>query len=258
VTAGWENRAESWIEWTRRPNFDAYWAYRQTFLEDVLPAPGHATLEIGCGEGRVARDMARRGHSVTAIDASPTLIEAAAASDPESIYQLANAERLPFAGSSFDVVVAYNSLMDVENMPSVVLEACRVLSAEGTFAVCVTHPLCDAGTFTGHASDSPFVIEDSYRGERTFEAVVERDGVTMDFGGYKYDLESYARAFEDAGLAITRVREPGPNLQSGVVQPGLERGIRIPYFLMLRLSKVEVNRVHRGAVPAATNELAAE
>ncbi len=206
-------------------------------MEDVLPAPGHATLEIGCGEGRVARDMARRGHSVTAIDASPTLIEAAAASDPESIYQLANAERLPFAGSSFDVVVAYNSLMDVENMPSVVLEACQVLTAKGTFAVCVTHPLCDAGTFTGHASDSPFVIEDSYRGERTFEAVVERDGVTMDFGGYKYDLESYARAFEDAGLAITRVREPGPNLQSGVVQPGLERGIRIPYFLMLRLSK---------------------
>jgi hypothetical protein len=181
--------------------------------------------------------MARRGHSVTAIDASPTLIEAAAASDRESMYRLANAERLPFADSSFDVVVAYNSLMDVENMPSVVFEACRVLSAEGTFAVCVTHPLCDAGTFTGHASDSPFVIEDSYRGERTFEAVVERDGVTMDFGGYKYDLESYARAFEDAGLAITRVREPGPNLQSGVVQPGLERGIRIPYFLMLRLSK---------------------
>ena len=46
------------------------------------PGPGHATLEIGCGEGRVARDMACRGHSVTAVDASPTLLEAAAASDP--------------------------------------------------------------------------------------------------------------------------------------------------------------------------------
>jgi SAM-dependent methyltransferase len=237
VTTGWEDRAESWIEWTRRPNFDAYWAYRQTFLDDVLPAPGHATLEIGCGEGRVARDMAHRGHSVTAIDASPTLVEAAAASDSESIYQLANAEQLPFADSSFDVVVAYNSLMDVENMPSVVLEAGRVLTREGTFAVCVTHPLCDAGTFTSHGSDSPFVIEDAYRGERAFEVVVERDGITMDFGGYRYDLESYARAFEDAGLAITRVREPAPNLRIGVVQPGLERGTRIPYFLMLRLSK---------------------
>jgi SAM-dependent methyltransferase len=237
VAAGWEDRAESWIEWTRRPNFDAYWAYRETFLEDVLPSPGHATLEIGCGEGRVARDMARRGHSVTAIDASPTLLEAAAASDSESIYQLANAERLPFADSSFDVVVAYNSLMDVEDMPSVVLEACRVLTTGGTFAVCVTHPLCDAGTFTGQASDSPFVIEESYRGKQTFEIVVERDGITMDFGGYKYDLETYARAFEHAGLAITRVREPGPDLQSGVVQPGLEQGVRIPYFLMLRLSK---------------------
>lgn len=181
--------------------------------------------------------MARRGHSVTAIDASPSLLEAAAASDSESVYQLANAEELPFADSSFDVVVAYNSLMDVDDMPSVVREACRVLTAFGTFAVCVTHPLCDAGTFTGKASDAPFVIEDSYRGQRPFEIVVERGGITMDFGGTQYDLESYARAFEEAGLVMTRVREPAPDLRAGVEQPGLERGTRIPYFLMLRLSK---------------------
>ena len=184
--------AESWIEWTRRPNFDAYWAYRHTFLEEVLPPPGRATLEIGCGEGRVARDMTSRGHSVTAIDASPALVASAAAMDSVSVYRVADAECLPFADSSFDAVVTYNSLMDVEDMPAVVREASRVLTKDGSLAVCITHPLCDAGTFPDYSSGSPFVIEGSYRGKRPFAAVVERDGLVMDFGGgYAYDLESY-------------------------------------------------------------------
>ena len=235
---GWEDRAESWIEWTRRPNFDAYWAYRHTFLEEVLPPPGRATLEIGCGEGRVARDMTSRGHSVTAIDASPALVASAAAMDSVSVYRVADAECLPFADSSFDAVVTYNSLMDVEDMPAVVREASRVLTKDGSLAVCITHPLCDAGTFPDYSSGSPFVIEGSYRGKRPFAAVVERDGLVMDFGGgYAYDLESYARTFEDAGLLIERIREPAPDLGVGVNQPGLERGARIPYFLMLRLIK---------------------
>ncbi len=155
---GWEDRAETWIEWTRRPRFDAYWAYRQTFLEEVLPPPGRATLEVGCGEGRVARDMASRGHVVTAIDASPTLIASASAADTGSTYRVATAEKLPFDDSSFDIVVAYNSLMDVEDMPAVVLEAARVLTSDGNMAVCVTHPLCDAGTFPDFSSNAPFVI----------------------------------------------------------------------------------------------------
>ena len=105
-------------------------------------------------------------------------------------------------------------------------------------AVCVTHRLCDAGTFDDPSFDAPFVITGSYRGTRPFEGVVERDGLKMDFGGGQaHDLESYARAFEGAGLLIERVREPAPDLSIGVDQPGLARGRRIPYFLMLRLAK---------------------
>ena len=114
--------------------------------------------------------------------------------DSVSVYRVADAECLPFADSSFDAVVTYNSLMDVEDMPAVVREASRVLTKDGSLAVCITHPLCDAGTFPDYSSGSPFVIEGSYRGKRPFAAVVERNGLVMDFGGgYAYDLESYAR-----------------------------------------------------------------
>ncbi len=61
-------------------------------------------------------------------------------------------------------------------------------------AVCVTHRLCDAGTFDDPSFDAPFVITGSYRGTRPFEGVVERDGLKMDFGGGQaHDLESYVR-----------------------------------------------------------------
>lgn len=237
MSTGWEDRSQEWIEWTRRPMFDAYWAYRETFLEEILPSPGQATLEIGCGEGRVTRDIANRGHRVIAVDASPTLIAAAAAMDGDSIYKVADAQNLPFHESSFDTVIAYNSLMDVEDMPQAVKEASRVLVRGGRMAVCVTHPTCDAGTFTDYSPTAPFIIKDTYRGTRPFSAFVERDGLKMDFSGHAYDLETYAQAFEDAGLLIERLREPAPDSSAGVHQPGLERGCRVPYFLMLRLVK---------------------
>jgi hypothetical protein len=87
-----------------------------------------------------------------------------------------------------------------------------------------------------------FVIGDSYRGERPFHDVVEHDGLRMTFDGHAHDLESYARAFEAAGLLIERVREPVPEPNVEVHQPGIDRGWRIPCFLMLRLVKRRPDR----------------
>ena len=75
---GWEDRAAQWLAWARTPDFDAYWSYRDAFFA-LVPAPaGGRTLEVGCGEGRVARDLTARGHRVTALDPSPALLRAAA------------------------------------------------------------------------------------------------------------------------------------------------------------------------------------
>jgi ubiquinone/menaquinone biosynthesis C-methylase UbiE len=93
-----------------------------------VPEPGAATLEVGCGEGRVVRDLVARGHRVTGLDASPTLVSAAAQADPASRYVVGRAEALPFDDGAFELVVAYNSLMDVEDMPVAVSEAARVLA----------------------------------------------------------------------------------------------------------------------------------
>ena len=85
--ADWEREARNWIAWARTPGHNSYWQYSPAFFE-IVPAPGRATLEVGCGEGRVARDLARRGHRVSGIDASPTLIDAAREADPGGDYSV--------------------------------------------------------------------------------------------------------------------------------------------------------------------------
>ena len=50
----WNNIAAEWIAWARAPNHDAFWAYRDAFRAFVGPGATR-TLDVGCGEGRVAR-----------------------------------------------------------------------------------------------------------------------------------------------------------------------------------------------------------
>jgi len=111
----WEEQAQNQLAWARTPGHDVDWHYRSEFFGLVPPA-ARATLEIGCGEGRVPRDLAARGHRVTAVYGVPTLFAAAPAAHPSGPYLLADAADLPLPDALFDVAVAYSSLMDVHDM----------------------------------------------------------------------------------------------------------------------------------------------
>jgi SAM-dependent methyltransferase len=218
---GFEDRAQGWLAWARTPGHDAYWSYRDAFFA-LVPAPGDATLEVGCGEGRVSRDLVARGHSVTGLDASPTLLRAAAEADPASRYVDGAAEALPFADGSFDLVVAYNSLMDVADMPAAVGEIGRVLAPGGRLCACVTHPMADAGRWL----DDERLVGEPYLEQRHMQVPIERDGLAFTFEGSAYPLQDYVAALEAAGLAIEALREPA--------DPAGGRWARVPMFLMWR------------------------
>src|SRR5205085_3491479 len=104
VTYGrhWESRAEQWAAWARAPGHDAFWSESGPPFFELVPAAGRATLDVGCGEGRVARDLKRRGHAVVGIDSAPTLVRLAREADPGGEYVVADAAALPFADGNFD------------------------------------------------------------------------------------------------------------------------------------------------------------
>ena len=173
----WEPEAENWLLWARTPGHDAYWHYRDSFFSAIVPPAGRLTLEVRSGEGRVARDLAERGHRVVGIDTSPTLVRHAAEADDRGRYLVAAAEALPFAAASFDLVVAYNALMDVDDLEASVREAARVLEPGGRLSVSVTHPFADAGRFV----DDEFVVGGAYLERSRFEGTDERSGLVMNW-----------------------------------------------------------------------------
>jgi SAM-dependent methyltransferase len=223
---GFEERAQGWLAWARTPGHDAYWTYREAFFA-LVPEPGAATLEVGCGEGRVARDLIARGHHVTGLDASPTLVRAAAEADRASRYVEGTAEALPFGDGAFDLVVAYNSLMDVVDMPAAVREAARVLAPGGRLCACITHPLQTACTWRD--DDAPLVVTEAYLDRRWMDVPVERGGLQFTFTSACLPLEAYAQALEASGLLIEALREPA--------DPAGGRWARVPMFLMWRALK---------------------
>jgi SAM-dependent methyltransferase len=123
----WEQQARNWAAFTRGPVVDTWYGdYSPAFFGFLPPPTGHA-LELGCGEGRVCRDLIARGYHMTGVDAAPTLIRLARGADPRTEYCLANATGLPFGDGQFDLVVAYNSLMDMDDLPAAASE--RVIIA---------------------------------------------------------------------------------------------------------------------------------
>ncbi|MDQ1476349.1 MAG: hypothetical protein QOE62_1578 [Actinomycetota bacterium] len=233
VDGEWEPDAENWLRWARTPGFDAYWYFRDAFFDFIVPAAGRRTLEIGCGEGRVSRDLAVRGHSVVAVDTARTLVRRAMEEDHASAYAVAEGAALPFPDGSFDVVVAYNALQVVSDMAGTVREAGRLLGRGGYLCACVAHPMTDLGRFTSDGPDAGYAIRDGYFETLRVEETVHRDGHTMTFRGWTYSLEHYALALEGAGFRIETMREPRPADGSEKYAPW--RGL--PMFLNFRAVK---------------------
>jgi 2-polyprenyl-3-methyl-5-hydroxy-6-metoxy-1,4-benzoquinol methylase len=86
-------------------------------LLDAMPAGCGRALDVGCGEGTLARKLRRSGAHVSAIDADAASIELARAQGPAAGIEYVHGDFLtfPFAAASFDFVVCVAALhhMDV-------------------------------------------------------------------------------------------------------------------------------------------------
>ena len=227
LSAAWEARADAWTEWARRPGHDSYWRFHRDAFLALVPPPGRLTLDVGCGEGRVARDLAAMGHRVLALDAAPTMVRRTREAGGGLLGVLcADAARLPLAGGAADLAVAFMSLHDMDEMAGVVREVARVLRPGGRLCAAVVHPVNEAGRFRAPEADAEFVIAGSYFERRRASAVVEAGGLRMAFEAMHRPLRDYFGALEEAGLCTEAVREPQPG-DGG-------RWDRVPLFLDLR------------------------
>ena len=112
----WEANADEWINWARAPHHDGFWEATWPELAAVLPDPVGLTIEVGCGEGRASRQLMAAGHSVVAVERSPSLVRAAHTGNPPVNVVRGDAAALPFPNGSAGLVVACMVLQDVDDL----------------------------------------------------------------------------------------------------------------------------------------------
>lgn len=113
-------------------------AYR-SFLDRMNSAT--SVLELGCGEGFLALELARRGKRVTAIDLSPERINRArerAALTPVyhmPVFKVADLNTVALAKQVYDCVVAHDTLHHLYNLDHVLDETKKALKKHGRLLV---------------------------------------------------------------------------------------------------------------------------
>jgi SAM-dependent methyltransferase len=236
LSRAWDEQAEKWIAWARKPGHDSYWIFHRDVFLELVPPPSGRTLDLGCGEGRFSRDLVALGHDVVGVDASPTLVAAAREAAPEIEVHEADAAELPLPNSSFGLVVAFMSLQDVENLDGAIRECARVLSPGGRLCLAVVHPINSAGTWERDDGNSPLVIAGPYLGSFPYAMTAERDGLEMTFASVHRPLEAYTEALAGSGFVIERLREPRlPD--HAIRREKSPRWQRLPLFLHVRALK---------------------
>ncbi len=116
-------------------------AWHRTVIKLLPDIDGKAVLEIGCGRGDFSIWLARnhRAARITGVEFSPKAMDTARSRVNEELANLAfvigDAESLPFASASFDLVISCECLEHVLLPGRMAAEIARVLKPEGKFIV---------------------------------------------------------------------------------------------------------------------------
>lgn len=205
ILRAWSVNAEAWTKAVRSGRIDSRArATDEAVISAVLDHRSRGSvLDVGCGEGWLARALAARGMDVTGVDAIPALIERARAAGGGA-FRVLSYEALGNGEFSdkFDVVVCNFSLLGQRSAEAVVSAAPALLNPNGVFIVQTLHP-CSVGD------------ELPYRdGWRQGSWAGCGPGFAEPAPWYFRTLGAWVALFSSHGLRLLELREP-PDVHAG-------------------------------------------
>jgi SAM-dependent methyltransferase len=227
LAAAWEAQAEAWARWVRAPGGDPWnaWLNWPAFAA-MVPAAGRLTVDLGCGEGRVGRELSARGHRLVGVDVAPTMVARARDTGAYDVVHEAEASAVPLATGAADLVIAYMSLHDIEGLDGALREAARILQPGGRLCAAIVHPFASAHV---GAED-----ERAYAQERRYAEGHDDPSLGIVFHGVHRPLATYVNGLVRAGLLIELVHEPVPSADAVRAVPALAKALARPPFLHWR------------------------
>lgn len=227
--------------------YDQYLRERPIYTEVILPSllalvgevEGEVICDLACGQGWVARELARRGAHVTGLDLAPNLLTLARdyeEQEPLGInYVQGDAQSAePLGDRQFTGCVCVMALINIPDLKATFQSIRRILQPGGWFVFAITHPCFE----TPHAQwvsvpdlEHPFGrIVNSYFDERLWYSS-NPDGIRSRVGDHHRMLSTYLNELSTAGFVLERTLEPGPSVRQAERVPGNRE---IPTLLLIR------------------------
>jgi SAM-dependent methyltransferase len=167
------------------------WEVGPRIVNAMAVRPGEDVLDVACGTGNAALRAAQAGATVVGVDLTPELFEAgrelAAEAGVTIEWVQGDAEELPFADESFDVVVSTFGCMFAPRHRIAAREIARVLRPGGRFGIVSWTPEGAMGTFfrtVGAYLPPPSPLAEPpvlWGSEPHVEALFDGTGVELEF-----------------------------------------------------------------------------
>lgn len=190
---------------------------------------GLRLLDLACGQGRIARELARRGAHVVGADISEALLDKARAAEntgPLGITYLHADATSPgsLAGDIFDGVVCNFGLSDIDDLDAALATIARVLRPGGWFVFSIVHPC-----FPGWDADAPssWPPGGAYYDEGWWLA--RNPGFRGKVGANHRMLSTYLNLLVRHHLSIEEVAEPAPGPEWDARMPDADP---VPVYLV--------------------------
>ncbi|CAA9266038.1 MAG: hypothetical protein AVDCRST_MAG10-3012 [uncultured Acidimicrobiales bacterium] len=214
------------------------------YEEQIIPlaaehlAGASAVLDVGTGEGQLARVAAGVGARVVGVDPSLAQVIAARERAGGPSYLRGEAVALPFPDGAFDAALACLVFEHIEGVDEAIAEVGRVLRPRGRFLFFLNHPLLQvpgSGWIDDHILDEQYWRIGPYLTEDISLEEVDKD-VFLPF--VHRPLSRYVNAMASAGMLITRMEEPAPPPGFLARAEEYTAATTIPRLLFLRAEKV--------------------
>jgi ubiquinone/menaquinone biosynthesis C-methylase UbiE len=207
-------------------------------LDAIGSVRGLAVLDAGCGEGYLSRILASNGATVTGIDTSGRLIDAAQAQNqddglPVSL-DVGSVDSLPYPDSAFDLVVCNHLLNDLHDPSGPIREFGRVLGAKGRLVILMLHP-CFYNKHAERGESTNGLLASDYFDLRSIEQNFVVDGLTSPAANTAWfrPLEFYTKQLSSSGFSITSLTEPHPSAAQVRMDSWWRTGFTRPLFMLI-------------------------
>jgi SAM-dependent methyltransferase len=185
-------------------------------LSLLAPKKGGKYLDIACGEGSFALEVAKKGADVFGVDISSTLIRQAQEKRIHgAAFRVANAKDFAryYPEKSFDGATCILAIQNIDDMKAVFRDAAKVLRPGASFVVVMNHPVLRTPRQTSWGFDESKKMQyrrvDGYMIENEIPILAhpgkgERSERTF---SYHRPLQDYVSALVGAGFVIDGLEE---------------------------------------------------